>query len=67
MEKDSKIPRLITVKEMASILGFHEKVIYRLCRKGVFDKCLVKFGDSMTLRFNSEKVKQAIERGGFKV
>jgi hypothetical protein len=44
-----------------------EKVVYRFCRKGVFDECVVRIGGSKTLRFNSKKVKQAIERGGFKV
>ena len=57
------IPKLITVKEMAKILGMHEKVVYRYCRKGDFDRYLVKIGGTMTLRFNLEKVKEAIEKG----
>jgi len=61
----NEIPRLISVKEMAIILGLHEKVVYRMCRQGVFDKCLVRLGGSMTIRFNSNKVKSAIEKGQF--
>jgi excisionase family DNA binding protein len=67
MEKQFNIPQLLTVKEVAEILGLHEKVVYRHISKGVFDDCIVRLGDSRTVRFNSIKVKQHIESGGFGV
>ena len=65
MEKISEIPKLLSVKDMAILLGMHEKVIYRFTREGVFDDCLVRIGVSKTLRFNSSKVRECIDRGKF--
>jgi predicted DNA-binding transcriptional regulator AlpA len=65
MEKEFEIPKLISVKELALIMGLHEKVVYRHISKGVFNECIVKIGDSRTLRFNSTKVKKNIDLGAF--
>jgi excisionase family DNA binding protein len=60
-------PRLMTVRDIAGVLGLQPQQIYRLLEKGVMRDCLVRIGNSRTLRFNREKVRACIENGGFKL
>jgi predicted DNA-binding transcriptional regulator AlpA len=58
------IPQLLTVREVALILGLHEKVIYRFIKKGLFKDCIVRIGDTKIIRFHPVKIKKAIDDGG---
>lgn len=60
---EPEIPHLLTVKEIALILGLHEKVVYRFVKLGIFDDCVVRIGNTKLVRFNSQKLRELIEGG----
>jgi hypothetical protein len=56
---------LLTVKQVATRLNLHEKVVYRLISRRVFQDCLVQIGTARVIRFDRRKIEQRIEEGRF--
>jgi predicted DNA-binding transcriptional regulator AlpA len=54
---------LMSVGELAALLGLHVKVTYRHAAAGDFDDIRVKIGDMRLLRFDRTRVLAAIASG----
>jgi predicted DNA-binding transcriptional regulator AlpA len=58
--------KLLTVQDVAEILGCSSKQIYRYLNMGLLKECLVHLGNLRTVRFNPRKIMECIENGHFK-
>ena len=63
--KKSSEPRLMTVRDAATVLNCSQHQVYRYISRGLFRECLVKLGDVRTVRFHPTKFLRCIETGGF--
>lgn len=59
--------KLLTVQDVAEILGCSSKQIYRYLNMGLLKECLVHLGNLRTVRFHPRKVMECIENGHFKM
>jgi hypothetical protein len=57
------VPILLSAKEVADHLNCGLQQIYKYTRLGILNCCIVRIG-TRTVRFNSEKLKNAIDQGG---
>jgi AraC-like DNA-binding protein len=65
MEINENFEKLLTVRDMAQIIGCSQKQVYRYYNKHLFDACLVRFEGINTIRFHPQRVRNCIGNGGF--
>ncbi len=55
--------RLLSIKNVAHILGCKDQQIYRYVRVGLLDFCRVRLGTMRTIKFDYHKLMVAINEG----
>lgn len=56
-------PRLLSVTDLAAVLGCSRQQVYRYVKSGLLDFCRVRIGNLRTVKFDSEKLAHSIDNG----